>query len=523
MAQYRAGKASVTNGSATVSGSGTFWLANISQGDAFTVAGSNVIYDVASVQSDTQLTLSTPYSGTSVTDATYAITRDFTSPDNFPELVSGDIETPTILTRAIRKIQQKFNTISDIGFSEAVRLTNQATLDMDFSNNQYKVYQGLATGMSEVSFGSLLTYTRGSVANAHNALGDISSVAIDEPRFSGNREGILIEYGRTNLVLWSEDFTQTEWVKSEASITTGQDPDSPADRLGENSASGSHSVSQDVSTTSGETYPFSVLLKADGRNKITMEQSGDYDSNVFQFDLESGEIISQGDARNYIKNVGDGWWVCVAITNASATGTGTNTVELNNSSGDRSYAGDGSSGVFIWGAQVESGDTASSYIKTEGTQASRDADQLTRTFVDEVNITSGTIYADVELGSFVDGGGSDNKVFEISNGTATGRITVRTIAGGSVQADVDFGGNTYTASVPNTKKDLKIAISYTRDVVMVSTNGVVEVQSTTTRAENFSELRIGHSVQAGSMIGTFSKVWYLPVALSATDLANATA
>lgn len=109
MAQYRAGKASVTNDSATVTGSGTFWLANISQGDAFTVAGSNVIYDVASVQSDTQLTLSTPYSGTTISEATYAVTRDFTSPDNFPELVAGDIETPTIITRAIRKIQQKFN------------------------------------------------------------------------------------------------------------------------------------------------------------------------------------------------------------------------------------------------------------------------------------------------------------------------------------------------------------------------------------------------------------------------------
>lgn len=111
MAQYKTGTVSVTNGSAVVTGTNTLWLSNINAGDAFTVAGTGVIYDVASVDSDTQISLTAPYGGSTASGLIYAATRDFTSPDNFPELVAGDIETPTILTRAIRKIQQKFNSV----------------------------------------------------------------------------------------------------------------------------------------------------------------------------------------------------------------------------------------------------------------------------------------------------------------------------------------------------------------------------------------------------------------------------
>ena len=108
--------ATVTNGSPTVTGSGTLWLANVTAGDSFTVAGDGVMYDVASVDSDTQVTLSVNYAGVTAASAVYTIARDFTSPDDFPELTTGDIETPTIITRALRKIQSKFTGIvSDIG------------------------------------------------------------------------------------------------------------------------------------------------------------------------------------------------------------------------------------------------------------------------------------------------------------------------------------------------------------------------------------------------------------------------
>jgi hypothetical protein len=111
MSQYSTGTATVTNGSATATGTNTLWLANVTAGNSFTVAGDGVMYDVASVDSDTQVTLSAPYAGTTASGVVYAIGTGFTVPDSFPEMSQGDIETATIFTRAMRKIQGKFSSI----------------------------------------------------------------------------------------------------------------------------------------------------------------------------------------------------------------------------------------------------------------------------------------------------------------------------------------------------------------------------------------------------------------------------
>ena len=121
MSQYKTGTATVTNNSPTVTGTNTLWLANVTAGDSFTVAGDGVMYDVASVDSDTQVTLSVPYAGTTASGAVYAIGTGFTVPDSFPEMSQGDIETATIFTRAMRKIQGKFTAlVSDIGGKAAI-------------------------------------------------------------------------------------------------------------------------------------------------------------------------------------------------------------------------------------------------------------------------------------------------------------------------------------------------------------------------------------------------------------------
>jgi hypothetical protein len=111
MSQYSTGTATVTNNSATVTGTNTLWLANVTAGDSFTVAGDGVMYDVASVDSDTQVTLSVNYAGSTASGVVYAIGTGFTVPDSFPEMSQGDIETATTFTRGMRKIQGKFSSI----------------------------------------------------------------------------------------------------------------------------------------------------------------------------------------------------------------------------------------------------------------------------------------------------------------------------------------------------------------------------------------------------------------------------
>lgn len=105
MSQYKTGTVSVTNGSATVTGSGTLWSTEIAAGQWFGVDADGVTYQVSAVGSDTQLTLSTNYAGTTGSGKTYFVVRDYTSPDSIPILAPNDIATATVFARAISKIQ----------------------------------------------------------------------------------------------------------------------------------------------------------------------------------------------------------------------------------------------------------------------------------------------------------------------------------------------------------------------------------------------------------------------------------
>lgn len=103
---YSEGTIDVTNGSPTVTGTGTKFIAEVKAGDIFIRDGDIAIYYVASNPvSDTSLTLTGNYGGVTGTDLAYAVVRDFTTPDNIPFINRKDVETATIVKDAILKIQ----------------------------------------------------------------------------------------------------------------------------------------------------------------------------------------------------------------------------------------------------------------------------------------------------------------------------------------------------------------------------------------------------------------------------------
>lgn len=73
MAWYNAGTITATNNSNVVTGVGTAFLANVSVGDGITIAGSTTIHEVANVASDTQLSISPVFPGTTGGGKTYSI------------------------------------------------------------------------------------------------------------------------------------------------------------------------------------------------------------------------------------------------------------------------------------------------------------------------------------------------------------------------------------------------------------------------------------------------------------------
>jgi len=141
MAQYATGTVSVTNGNAVITGNGTLFLANVAVGDLFVIAGQAVMYDVGSVDTDTQLTLTAPYASLTSALEYFAIVRDFTPQLGLPYPVEGDAEVPALIKRSFGLIDTNLynqgvatnnviasaNTIATASAASATTSANSAT------------------------------------------------------------------------------------------------------------------------------------------------------------------------------------------------------------------------------------------------------------------------------------------------------------------------------------------------------------------------------------------------------------
>jgi hypothetical protein len=172
----------------------------------------------------------------------------------------------------------------------------------------------------------------------------------------GGCPSLLLEKQSTNLCLWSEDFTQTAWIKANASITanntTSPDGTTNADKIVEDTSNSSHGAYQAISVTDGIQYTWSGFFKAAGRTKFRLYAQSASTPYV-EFNLSNGTIIStSGSVTGSIESMGNGWYRCIATTTTSGT-TGYFNIAIADASGNVVYTGDGTSGLFVWGAQLE--------------------------------------------------------------------------------------------------------------------------------------------------------------------------
>jgi hypothetical protein len=179
-----------------------------------------------------------------------------------------------------------------------------------------------------------------------------------------------------NLFQQSQTFTNAYWSKFAttvtASATTAPDSTNTASALVEDSSTGTHLIF----TTSNPTFPSSVTFtvsifaKANTRNWLVVNPSTPgVSNNETYFDLTNG-VVGNNAAGNTstITSVGSGWYRCTVTRTATSSQTAIGMIfGLATGNGTNSYTGDGTSGLFIWGAQLELGATANTYISTTTT------------------------------------------------------------------------------------------------------------------------------------------------------------
>ena len=185
----------------------------------------------------------------------------------------------------------------------------------------------------------------------------LQTAASGEARFdhdpvTGESKGLLIEESRTNNLTYSEQIDNSDWTKSGAYVTANTmiapDGTQTADKLSENTANSSHDLRQAFTGSSSTTYTYSFYAKAGERSEITFFAALSSGSAGGSFNLATGVASSA-----YMYPVGNGWYRCyVPVTTASSGGALNMILILNNGSAS-SYTGDGYSGIYFWGLQLE--------------------------------------------------------------------------------------------------------------------------------------------------------------------------
>jgi len=306
--------------------------------------------------------------------------------------------------------------------------------------------------------------------------------------------GLLVEEARTNVATESEQFNDAIWTKTRTSVsvntTAAPDGTTTADTLVEDTtASNTHVLNRILGNPlAAATYTYSIYAKAAGRRYIELILIVDPAStNVLyatMFDLQTGTITTTSSASsptataNAIQAAGNGWYRCV-VTIGNPSGL---RVDVSHALSDTptapaftvapAYTGDGTSGAFLWGAQLEAGAFATSYIPTIASTVTRSADVATITgslFSQWYAQPQGTFIVEVIPPSTFAGSPVN---IATSDGTTANRIRMFNgnvshifVTTNSINvADVD--GGSMTAGVTN-----KVAAAYRQDDFAASANG----------------------------------------------------
>jgi hypothetical protein len=340
--------------------------------------------------------------------------------------------------------------------------------------------------------------------------GSIDNVSVKEATIDGlarvdytdGTGSLLVEPQRTNLITYSEDFTDSSWTNAGVTVTvTPNNATSPDGTLNASSielTSGDFMYfTHNTTINVGDTYTWSCFVKSSSLK------------------INWGGGTPDGTDINTVEALSNGWYRQVLQRTFTATGTGMQAMFA------ESVAG---AGLFdVWGASLEQGSYATSYIPTSGSTVTRNQDQFSRDGIASlINDTEGVLF--VEMAALTEVGGGTTRL-SISDGSQDNNITIGYSATNTLRTIIRSSSSNQAlmTSSQTITNYLKVAVKYKVNDFALWVNGV-EVATDTSGAApiGLNKLSFDRGDGATVFFGKIKQLQVFKTALSDSELATLT-
>jgi len=343
-------------------------------------------------------------------------------------------------------------------------------------------------------------FTRASNATVVNKAGLIETVGSGEPRidFKDDVKGaLLLEPTRTNLLQYSEDFSNASWVV-QANSTIVINTSEVLSPSGKNDAAkvfsdGTQGIYNNQAVINTESTRSVYIRSVSGVETLTIKEP-------------------YGGVSDKSIEVNESWQrYFLSGTASHSTNSG---IFLDDIS---------ASGVYIWGAQVEQGSYATSYIPTSGSAVTRVADDCSGTGNEQViNSTEGVLYAEIsalanDLTNRTIGVlGDSNNFIELAYRNSSNQVRCLIKSNGVVEVNIQH-------TLSDITLNNKLAIKYKLNNVSLYVNGIeVGTDLSANMPSGLNELNFNRFDGGENYYGKVKEVRVYNTALTDAELATLT-
>ena len=346
-----------------------------------------------------------------------------------------------------------------------------------------------------------------------------ASTAYYGPRFDYDPvtlapKGLLLEEQRTNLMTWSDDFSNVVWNKL-ASVTvtantiTSPDGTSNADTI--ESAGAAQVIYQTATVTANTVYTASVYVKL-GTMLVSEYKIAIYNATAGAFiaiDITPTAVVSSST------------WTRIDYTFTTPVGC------LSVRFYPVRITATVNATVYLWGAQLEAGAFPTSYIPTTSASVTRAADNASMTgtnFSSWYNQSEGTMVCSSDspqttttaaMNWYLTNNTVDNVMINRKNlsNTISNAVVVGNVAQGDIASGTTISANTVVRS----------AFSYKLNDLAISVNGASIGSDNLANIPTVEKLFLGSNASAGQVLnGHIQSIKYYPRRLANGDLQRLT-